>query len=200
MTQFLRCQYNAEHRRGRPASPEPATPNYDQTTANIPSTPASQGPLPNDATKSPQEAEETRFEGDYIGPTSGIAFLRRAQRRFQDFAGTISSNLDGHQGSTSIFSFGDGWVPGYSVSEFVFPNIQEAKHLFNRYFDFAMPTYRFLHRATAQGWLDNIYDNKQSVVNAKNAIVLLILATAKLYGKDEAGLLRDGQAKDSEER
>lgn len=176
-------------------------------TANIPATPASQesghrhtlnGPLPNDARKSSQEAEETRFEGDYIGPTSGIAFLRRAQRRFQDFAGTISSNFDG-QGSTSIFSFGDGWVPDYSASDFVFPNRNEAKHLFNRYFDFAMPTYRFLHRATAQGWLESMCD-EQSLSSAKSAIVLLILATAKLYGEDEAGLLHDGEAKDSEER
>jgi hypothetical protein len=164
---------------------------------------------PKTSSRSSQEADETHFEGDYIGPTSGIAFLHRAQRRFQqDFIGSISCNFDG-QGprNASIFSFGDGWVPDYSASEFVFPSRHEAKHLLDRYFDFAMPTYRFLHRATVSVWLESICDKiesqniqPQTLSSVKYAIVLLTLATAKLYGEDSAGLLHDAKAKDSEER
>jgi hypothetical protein len=170
-------------------------------------------PIASEATKissrSSQEADETRFEGDYIGPTSGIAFLHRAQRRFQqDFVSSISSDVD-RQGSrnVSVFSFGDGWIPDYSTSDFVFPPRHEAKHLVDRYFDFAMPTYRFLHRATVNTWLERMcLANQtqgvqgQTLSSAKHAIVLLTLATAKLYGEDAAGLLHDGEAKDSEER
>lgn len=122
--------------------------------------------------------------------------------------GSIPSSLDG-QGSrnTSIFSFGDGWVPDYSTSTFVLPQRHEAKHLLDRYFDFAMPTYRFLHRATVNAWLDSMCKEKENQIvqgqilsSAKHAIVLLTLATAKLYEEDPAGSLHDGQAKDSEER
>jgi hypothetical protein len=161
------------------------------------------------SSRSSQEADETRFEGDYIGPTSGIAFLHRAQRRFQqDFVGTISSSFDG-QGprNASVFSFGDGWLPDYSTSEFAFPNRYEAKHLVDRYFDFAMPTYRFLHRFTVNAWLEHMCDEKENrniqgdtLSSAKYAIVLLTLATAKLYGEDATGLLHDGEVKDSAER
>jgi hypothetical protein len=165
--------------------------------------------VPKNLSRSSQEAEKTRFEGDYIGPTSGIAFLHRAQTRFQqDFVGSISSDLD-RRGSqkASVFSFGDGWIPDYSTSDFVFPDRHVAKHLVDRYFDFAMPTYRFLHRVTINTWLEamcNVNENQTvqgpTLSSAKHAIVLLTLATAKLYGEDAAGLLHDGVAKDSEER
>lgn len=170
-------------------------------------------PIASHATKkssrSSPEADETQFEGDYIGPTSGIAFLYRVQRRFQqDFVSSISGDLD-RQGSrnASVFSFGDGWIPDYSTSDFVFPNMHEAKGLVDRYFDFAMPTYRFLHRATVNTWLESVCTANQTpgvqgqaLSSAKHAIVLLTLATAKLYGEDAAGLVHDGEAKDSEER
>jgi hypothetical protein len=161
---------------------------------------------PRKFTRSSQEPDETRFEGDYIGPTSGIAFLHRAQRRFQqDFVG--SNTTDGQTPiGVSIFSFGDGWFPD-KPSNLVLPERKQARHLLKRYFDFAMPTYRFLHRPTAENWLEDIYREKEegdleikSLSTAKIAIVLLILATAKLYDVDDTGLLHDGKAKEAEQR
>jgi hypothetical protein len=161
------------------------------------------------SSRSSQEPEETRFEGHYIGPTSGIAFLHRAQRRFkQDFAATISSNVNG-KGSpqSSVFSFGDGYYPKYSASDLTFPPRQQAKHLVDRYFDFAMPTYRFLHRASVEIWLDRICDKNENraaniprLSNAKVALVLLTLATATLYEEDATGSLIDSEADDCEQR
>jgi hypothetical protein len=120
----------------------------------------------------------------------------------------MSSDVDGQSSvHASVFSFGDGWVPDYSTSELVFPSKNQANHLLDRYFDFAMPTYRFLHRVSAERWLENICEENENVnlqgtnlSSAKSAIVLLILATAKLYGEDAAGLLHNGEAKDFEER
>jgi len=156
-----------------------------------------------------QEPEETRFEGHYIGPTSGIAFLHRAQRRFkQDFAATISRNVNG-KGSpqSSVFSFGDGHCPKNSASRLTFPPRQQAKYLVDRYFDFAMPTYRFLHRASVETWLDRICDKNENkaaniprLSNAKIALVLLTLATATLYEGDPTSSLIDPEADDCDQR
>jgi hypothetical protein len=157
----------------------------------------------------PPEADQTRFASGYIGPTSGIAFLHRAQRRFQqDLFGPMSNSFDG-QGSlqTPVRAFGDGWFPDYSISELVFPTRSQANHLLDRYFDFSMPTYRFLHRATVEGWLQNLCEENEStgqqgqnLSSAKTAIVLLILATAKLYGEDDTGILNDETTQDMGQR
>jgi hypothetical protein len=161
------------------------------------------------SSRSSQEPEETRLDGHYIGPTSGIAFLHRAQSRFkQDFAATISTSVNGRNSSqSSVFSFGDGYYPNYAASDLAFPSRREAKHLVDRYFDFAMPTYRFLHRATVESWLGRICDENESeaidgppLSNAKVALVLLTLATATLYEEDATGSMNDSEADDCEKR
>ena len=218
------------HRRGRPPSPEPAEPfrtsshesaspasptrpTVQQGKALVLSTHARSDDVPTSnhrkSSRSSQEPEETRFEGHYIGPTSGIAFLHRAQRRFkQDFAATVSSNVIGKiSPELSVFSFGDGYYAKYAASDLAFPPRKQAKHLIDRYFDFAMPTYRFLHRAIVESWLDRICDENENraingplLSNAKVAIVLLTLATATLYEEDATGSLIDSEADDCEQR
>lgn len=131
--------------------------------------------------------------------------MHRAQKRFQqDYAAINSKNAE-IQGSkqVSVFSFGDGWVPD-SEMEFSLPSRVEAKGLLDRYFDFAMPTYRFVHRPTVEAWLNHMYDasntGEKAVSNARRAIVVLIFATAKLYNDNAADSLPEGQSKQSEER
>ena len=70
-----------------------------------------------------------------------------------------------------------------------------------------MPTYRFLHRATVESWLNRICDERDNKIvvgpplsNSKVAIVLLILATATLYEEDATGSLLDSEADDCEQR
>lgn len=209
----LRCHYNAEHRRGKPAPPQPGPgiPNSELSRTAAVSTPESQSRnqlLGNVEIRNPnvapppsqeppnlsqnwQEPDEPRFENDYIGPTSGLAFLSRSQRRFQqDFIESRSSNVE-QSSQTSIFSYGDGWIPDRGP-DFNFPGRNETKYLLQQYFDFAMPTYRFLHRDTAETWLENIHitiengrNGENPVPNAKNASIILILATAKLYNYDD---------------
>lgn len=164
------------------------------------------------SSRSSQEPDETRFEGHYTGPTSGIAFLHRAQRRFkQDLAAARTSNINnGTTSETSIFSFGDGCYTKYSISDLVLPHRTEAKDLLNRYFDFAMPTYRFLHRPAVEEWLERLCDENEKVKtnskthlpNAEAAICFLVLATAKLYGEDSSILnsSNQGDLDDNKER
>jgi hypothetical protein len=124
----------------------------------------------------------------------------------------MSNSFDG-QGTlqTPVCAFGDGWFPDYSTVELVFPTRSQAMHLLDRYFDFSMPTYRFLHRVTVEGWLQNFCEETdstgqlgQNLSSAKRAIVLLTLATAKLYGeedtgKDDTGILNDETTQDMEQ-
>lgn len=62
-----------------------------------------------------------------------------------------------------------------------------------------MPTYRFLHRETVESWLETIQGTGDvvdsgvaPVSNAKRALIILMLATAKLYnGEDLEGDFQD---------
>lgn len=159
--------------------------------------------------RSSQEPDETSFEGQYIGPTSGISFLYRAQSRFRsDCRSSSSKNINGkHPTRSSIFAFGDGSSPDYSESNFAFPKRKDARRLLERYFDFAVPTYRFLHCGIVESWLErlcNEYDNTNVIPGnlspAKSAVVLMVLGTAMLYRSDDNGILRDGEADDYEQR
>jgi hypothetical protein len=79
--------------------------------------------------------------------------------------------------------------------------------LLERYFNFAMPTYRFLHRGTVEGWLDEMCKESEhgswdspAMSKGRVALVLMLLATAALYKEDDTGPIHDGEAEDIEER
>jgi hypothetical protein len=66
---------------------------------------------------------------------------------------------------------------------------EDAQRLIERYFDFAMPTYRFLHRPTIQAWFNEFYDTlgiMRDVQNApaKVALLFMVFAHARIYMPD----------------
>ena len=65
------------------------------------------------SSRSSLEPSQTDLEGQYVGPSSGVAFLLRAQRRLHEVV-TLSPN-------SSIFTFGDSPLPEYDPSFFVLP-------------------------------------------------------------------------------
>jgi hypothetical protein len=221
----LQCLYNKTHKRGKPLPPGPGIPavGHSPRTASsdehvqllasnpacpeLPAGPAESIDVARDlaaSSRSSLEVDGTRFEGDYIGPTSGIAFLQRAQKRFhQDYVASISRNAESQSSKReSVYAFGDGWMPDYSKALYSLPERALAKKLLDRYFDFAMPTYRFLHRPTVEAWLHNMYEREpqaRATSNAKKAIVNLILATAKLYHESAMDLHSAEQSKQAEE-
>jgi hypothetical protein len=63
---------------------------------------------------------------------------------------------------------------------------ETAQRLLDRYFDFAMPTYRFLHRPTVQKWFTEFYDTLGMMHDpdgapAKIALLFMVFAQARVY-------------------
>ncbi len=86
------------------------------------------------------EADKSALAGQYSGPASAYAFLRRAWRRL----GLQSSQQDEAElnQAVPIFQYGDKQLPRGSdgLSSVALPDQQETTELFSIYFDFAMPT------------------------------------------------------------
>lgn len=126
------------------------------------------------------EPPEEDLQGHYIGPASGVSFLLRVQKRLhQAMAVSVPS---------SIFTFGDAPLraPEVDPSFCMMLPRGDAQQLFDRYFDFAMPTYRFLHRPTLQAWFDEFYDTMGTMrdglgATAKTALLFMIFAHARVY-------------------
>lgn len=196
-----------------PASTTRSSPPRGQQTLNLRSSVPLEEPLAvyeqRKSSRSSHEPEETLYEGHYTGPTSGIAFMHRVQRRFkQDLVAMIGSQPNGKgPARSSVFSFGDGYFPDQPSAELLFPSRQKARQLVDRYFDFAMPTYRFLLRSAVEEWLEAMCDEIEKggpdwhkLSDAKASIVLLVLATSALYGEGGMNLVRDGEGTEYEQR
>ncbi|KAJ4556006.1 hypothetical protein HRR78_001664 [Exophiala dermatitidis] len=129
------------------------------------------------------EPSQTDLQGHYIGPASGVSFLLRIQKRLHQAISFTDPN--------SIFTFGDAPLhpPEFDPSFCMMLPREDAQRLVNRYFDFAMPTYRFLHRPTVQKWFTEFYDtlgimrNPQSAP-AKIALLFIVFAQGRVYMPD----------------
>ncbi|KAL2672386.1 hypothetical protein Neosp_013094 [[Neocosmospora] mangrovei] len=128
---------------------------------------------------SPEPSQED-LQGHYIGPASGVSFLLRVQKRLHQ---AISFSLPG-----SIFTFGDAPLhpPDFDPSFCMMLPRDDAQHLIDRYFDFAMPTHRFLHRPTIQEWFVEFYDTLGTMRDVSNApakigLLFMVFAHARVY-------------------
>lgn len=137
------------------------------------------------ATTSPSSPEpcQANIQGHYIGPASGFSFLLRVQKRLGQ---AISFSHP-----SSIFTFGDAPLhpPEFDPSFCMMLPRSDAQRLIDRYFDFAMPTYRFLHRPTIQEWFEEFYDTLGVMRDApsapaKVALLFAVFAHARVYMPD----------------
>lgn len=126
---------------------------------------------------------QTDFQGHYIGPASGVSFLLKIQKRL-DEAISFSD-------PSSIFTFGDAPLqpPDFDPSFCLMLPKNDAQRLMDRYFDFAMPTYRFLHRPTIQESLEEFYEtlgvmNGHQTAPAKLGLLFMVFAQARVYMPD----------------
>lgn len=167
-----------------PATASPAT-HRDEISAQAGSRYVD--PVP--SSRNSEEREVAGVDGQYIGPSSGLTFLVRAQKRLRETASL--------RREASIFTFGDAPLPNFDTSFFEIPLHAEAVSLMKTYFDFAFPTHRFLHRPTVEGWLDDFYNRRKQVnvppgTRERNSLVLIMLAHAKLYSKNDSEDDMDG--------
>lgn len=220
----LRCEYNAAYSRGLPPEPLPAPPSSLVKTAPASRRPlAARGATPSprkppqspkhssylqvpklDPALSPRNSPEpvaTDFEGNYLGPASGISFINRAWRRLhQDETSALPDGLPNESSrNTSVFMFGDKPYT-HQDTGFILPPFDKAVELVGIYFDFSMVTYRFLHRGSVEEWLRQIYENNVSSSNlpsgnmvSRTAVILMIFAVATLYQELHPGIITDGQ-------
>ncbi|KAL2823018.1 fungal-specific transcription factor domain-containing protein [Aspergillus granulosus] len=129
------------------------------------------------------EPSQTDLQGHYIGPASGVSFLLRVQKRLHQ---AISFSQP-----SSIFTFGDAplHLPEFDPSFCMMLPRDDAHRLVDRYFDFAMPTYRFLHRPTVEEWFAEFYDTLGVMRDAhsapaKVALLFMVFSLARVYMPD----------------
>lgn len=221
----LRCQYNAAYSRGLPPEPLPfsksgggnTSPSSNHTGYDL--SPPSQGSarsrLRDTASSRSQprrdssglesrdspEPVATDLEGNYLGPSSGISFLNRVwQRLHHDESSAITDELQNECSSrnTSVFMFGDRPYSNFQETGFTLPPFDKARELVDIYFDYAIVTYRFLHRGSVDEWLNQVYENDFSIANpptgnmaARTAIILMIFSVATLYEEQHPGIRKD---------
>ncbi|KAF9875403.1 hypothetical protein CkaCkLH20_07223 [Colletotrichum karsti] len=134
------------------------------------------------------EPVQTDLEGHYVGPSSGVSFLLRVQKR-------LDQSMSFPQGS-SVFNFGDAplrHVTAYSGEspqvyfDPTFSLLLSRSHttsLVQRFFDFAVPVDRFVHRPTIERWLDEFYDTMGTMhdreqSSARTAVLFMVFAVAQ---------------------
>ncbi|KAL7628833.1 hypothetical protein AAE478_000348 [Parahypoxylon ruwenzoriense] len=127
------------------------------------------------------EPLQTDRQGHIVGPSSGVSFLLRVQRKLVNQASHYSSE-------SSIFTFGDLPLPEWDGSFFILHPKNEAKELLNRYFDFAVATHRFLHRRTMELWLEELYETggkmrSKEGSRSRVALIFMMFAYAKRFSK-----------------
>ncbi|KAJ5643265.1 uncharacterized protein N7484_005772 [Penicillium longicatenatum] len=150
------------------------------------------------------EPGSTDFEGNYLGPASGISFINRVWSRLHHDERThIPDELQNESSrNTAVFMFGDKPYTYPENSDFALPPIERAMELVAIYFDFSMVTYRFLHRWNVEGWVKQIYEDNISISNlpvgnmvARTAIVLMIYAVSTLHQDPESAAVAEAHSK-----
>ncbi|KAL4922880.1 hypothetical protein BDW62DRAFT_207531 [Aspergillus aurantiobrunneus] len=212
----LPCEYNAAYSRGLPPQPLPAPLSIaarysrNRSTSHVsisqspgsrrspvvrespratrtPPSQVSQNPVQVSRRNSPDPVA-TDFEGNYLGPASGVSFLNRVWRRLhQDETSAVPGEVQSESWpkNTSVFMFGDKPYTDYRNAGFTLPAFEKALELVSRYFDYAMVTYRFLHRGSVEEWLRQVYSHRISSSNlptgplvARASIILMIFAVS----------------------
>ncbi|KAH8423235.1 fungal specific transcription factor domain-containing protein [Aspergillus melleus] len=143
-------------------------------------------PLAESTSRASPQPTQMDLEGHYVGPSSGISFLSRVQARF-------GQSVSFPRG-LSVFNFGDapllypeahlnaGDPPDPTFSLLL--NRDDTARLVRRYFDFAVPVDRFLHRPTIEQWFDEFYETKgvmhdRNAAPTQTAVLFMVFAIAQ---------------------
>lgn len=124
----------------------------------------------------PQQGQ-TDQQGHYVGSSSAVSFLIRIQKRLHQHS-SLSHD-------SSIFTFGDAPLPEFDPSFFVLPPKTDAQRLVERYFDYAAPTHRFLHRPSIEKLVEEFYETQGEMKGengkARAALLMVVFAQAQAY-------------------
>lgn len=134
--------------------------------------------------RAPSENDEVN--GHYLGPSSAQSFLNQALQPSDQAQRLLTRPSPSVDIDTSTLSFGDAKVNRPDISHFAWPDHRVAVQLLDRYFEFASPTYRYMHEPTMHRWLNRVYDKADVPISAQ-ACVLLIFASAAMFTVDSVG-------------
>ncbi|KAJ5216391.1 uncharacterized protein N7498_002798 [Penicillium cinerascens] len=128
------------------------------------------------------------FQGGYLDLVSGTSFINRVcQRLNQDKTSTGAG-----QAYSSLYTL-----------DFTLPPLERALEMVETYFEYAVVTYRFLHRGHVEQWLRQIYQSNILTTNlptdlmvGRCCIVYSFLAIGTLYERraPESGVDYDEQS------
>ncbi|KAI6808034.1 hypothetical protein KC332_g13156 [Hortaea werneckii] len=176
------CSFDASYTRGKLVGPrQPSGKNSPVAPA---SAPVDQSTQINDTDAANEHAPGEGAQA--ATASSAYSFLKRAWERFGRETGEVGSLSEtDHSDPTQmvpVLNYGDKRVvppPASSLESLVRkPN---GHALLSTYFDFAMPTYRFLHRQTVEQWYKEVCEDTNRLSPARKAIILLVLATATFF-------------------
>ena len=205
----LSCTYDAAYRRGAAVSPLSLGHRRERPTSSSGGSnqyqafdgspaPTFEQTVPVSPVDPPNQLGSTNIASQYLGPTSAHSFLGRV---VQNLPATPSKLLvdqqsEGTAPTVSIFSHGDRIVPNIGLAEFKWPDRRAADVLVRRYFEFAAPTYRVLHRPTIELLIDDLYEGgafaRETLLDtASRAILLLIFCTSAMFQPDSEGHITD---------
>jgi hypothetical protein len=161
-----------------PASNDRTNSSHGQSMRTILPISEPEGVSPVTSSRASPAPSQTDLQNHYVGPSSGVSFLLRVQKRLHKVV-TLSPR-------SSIFTFGDTPLPEFDSSFFVLPPKEYARALIARYFDFAVPTHRFLHRPSLESHLDELYSNlgvmlERKGERGKRALLFMVFAQAQEY-------------------
>ncbi|KAJ6127264.1 hypothetical protein N7523_002876 [Penicillium sp. IBT 18751x] len=214
----LSCEYTAAYSRGLPPDPLPSedrpacrrvgrVSNGSRSRGSARAEPGRDSGDPAISSRGPSslrnspEPGSTDFEGNYIGPASGVSFINRVWSRLNQDETTHIPNEVRNESSanTAVFMFGDKPYSHPQDVDFTLPSFETAMELVAIYFDYSMVTYRFLHRGSVEKWVKQVYESKISMSNlpvgnmvARTTIVLMIFAIGTIHNDLDPEDLVDG--------
>ncbi|KAJ9134119.1 hypothetical protein NKR23_g10290 [Pleurostoma richardsiae] len=207
------CLYETKYARGRPPTPLLTPGTRDRAVGTVAVSPLavqngglgrsdlplqrSVQPTPLPSRTSP-DLGVTEIQGQYVEPTSGLAFLHRAWKRLSRQRPRVVAD-DSPSGSDRLQlqvragdkPFGiDGSGGGLPI-----PDLTTSTELLSYYFEVCIATYRFLHRPRVEAWLHHVHQNlhnglqiEHGLGEMKAAVVLTILAIAVFHKGKCSGL------------
>ncbi|KAI1627955.1 hypothetical protein EDD37DRAFT_560252, partial [Exophiala viscosa] len=119
------------------------------------------------------EPPQTFAEGQHIGPSAGVSFL------YHGWSRGATSEEEASLPPALLTCHGDIPQPPANKNQ-PLPTTEEARILVERYFQFATPTYRFLHRPTVEQWTSHLLEGRRMSIS-EMACVLIVFSQALLY-------------------
>lgn len=136
-------------------------------------------------------------EDQHVGPTAGISFLYHPWNKGEENSSRISHEAEGTAGTSCLIpldSYGDFPQSVLQQPESPFPTYLSPDQIsvtLERYFRFATPTYRYMHRPTLEKWAIHFVNDDPRLGNAQRACVLLACAQSLLYTVRSSGYVTE---------